>query len=202
MAGDLTRVCQKSRNGTVKCAVAQSDGTPACGSLHKSNCAKGRKRGTLSELLFSSLFPVFLCFLNELINYFFGIVPTYSKLDTVQGRFLALCGVMFEKIQYENFQIKWEALKRQFFHGDPDEPIILHRKELMSRNGIFSPLEDDATRHAFDAEFLKVVEQASFKSVIVVIDKARHQKRYLLFLFCLLCCLPVCRAASNPDDAN
>ena len=49
----------------------------------------------------------------------------------------------------------------KFFKGDlPDEPILLHgQKEIMSRSGIFSPLEDDATRDAFDAEFLEIVLQ-------------------------------------------
>ena len=48
-------------------------------------------------------------------------------------------------------------MKRAFFEGDPDEPIILHRKEIMGRSGIFSVLEDDARRAEFDAAFLEIV---------------------------------------------
>jgi hypothetical protein len=105
-------------------------------------------------------------------------VHLYNKLDSVQGRYLALCGAIFEETEYLKFQVEWEKLKRQFFHGDPDEPIILHRKELMSKSGIFSPLADEATRLAFNRAFLQIVEQAPFTSLLVVIDKARHQSNY------------------------
>jgi hypothetical protein len=120
-------------------------------------------------------------------------VHSYNKLQTVHERHLALCGVIFEKTEYEQFQLKWEELKRRFFHGDSDEPIILHRKEIMSRNGIFSPLEDEATRAAFDNEFLRVVEQTPFTSLIVVINKASHQNNYNLpfppYHYCLVALL-------------
>jgi hypothetical protein len=120
-------------------------------------------------------------------------VHSYNKLETVHEQHLALCGVIFEDKEYLQFQVKWEALKRQFFGGDPDDPIILHRKEIMSRSGIFSPLEDEATRNAFDNEFLKIVEQTLFTSLIVVINKARHQNQYYLpfppYHYCLVALL-------------
>ncbi len=105
-------------------------------------------------------------------------VHSYNKLGTVHDQHLALCGVIFEDAEYQRFQLRWEGLKRKFFKGDPDEPIILHRKEIMSRSGIFSPLEDDATRDAFDAEFLEIIQQITFTSLIVLINKASHQDRY------------------------
>jgi Protein of unknown function (DUF3800) len=120
-------------------------------------------------------------------------IPSYNKLQTVHEQHLALCGVIFESEQYLQFQVKWEELKRRFFKGDLDEPIILHRKEIMSKSGIFSPLADSATCAAFNAEFLNVVEQASFTSLIVVINKASHQNQYAFpfppYHYCLVALL-------------
>jgi hypothetical protein len=105
-------------------------------------------------------------------------VHSTARTETVHERYLALCGVIFREEDYSSFQIEWEAMKRSFFQGDPDEPIILHRKEIMAKSGIFSVLADEQTRAAFDAEFLRIVAAAVFTSLIVVIDKASHQGRY------------------------
>jgi hypothetical protein len=105
-------------------------------------------------------------------------VHSYQKLDSPHLRYLALCGVVFEEQQYRTFQVAWETIKRRFFQGDPDEPIIFHRKELMSRSGVFSVLEDAGRRAEFDAAFLEIVRATPFVGLLVVIDKARHFARY------------------------
>jgi len=99
-------------------------------------------------------------------------------METLHERYLALCGVIFAEANYLKFQADWEQMKRQFFVGDPDEPVILHRKELMGKSGIFSVFEDETKRAEFDSAFLRIVEEASFTSIIVVINKASHQAIY------------------------
>ena len=106
-------------------------------------------------------------------------VHGYQKLDTVHYQYLALCGVIFEDEEYRKFQAAWEKMKRDFFKGDPDEPIVLHRKELMSRSGIFSVLEDEVKRTEFDAALLEIVQATPFVGLIVVIDKASHLGQYV-----------------------
>lgn len=105
-------------------------------------------------------------------------IHSFRKLDSPQERFLALCGVIFEEQKYRAFQQAWEKMKHRFFQGDPDEPIILHRKELMSRSGVFSVLEDERTRAEFDAALLEIVRATPFVGLLVVIDKAAHLNRY------------------------
>lgn len=78
-------------------------------------------------------------------------------------RYLALCGVIFEQGDYSKFQLEWEALKRNFFGGDPDEPIIIHRKEIMSKSGLFSVLADDQKCNAFNAALLDLIAGTPFK---------------------------------------
>lgn len=99
-------------------------------------------------------------------------VHSFVRLESPHDRYLALCGVVFEDAAYRTFQDGWEKMKRAFFKGDPDEPIILHRKEIMGRSGIFSVLEDDTRRAEFDAAFLEIVGATPFVGLIVVVDKA------------------------------
>jgi hypothetical protein len=116
-----------------------------------------------------------------------------AKLETIHERYLALCGVIFEETAYLKFKADWEAFKRSFFDGDPDEPIILHRKEVMGKSGLFSVLADPAQCARFDSEFLRVVGEAPFTSLIVVIDKAGHQRQYSVpmnpYHYCLVALL-------------
>jgi hypothetical protein len=56
-------------------------------------------------------------------------------METVHERYLALCGVIFIEEDYLKFRVEWETMKRSLFDGDPDEPIILHRKELCRKAG-------------------------------------------------------------------
>jgi hypothetical protein len=98
--------------------------------------------------------------------------------DSPHNRHLALCGVIFEDAAYCRFQEAWEAMKRRFFKGDPDEPIIAHRKEIMSRSGPFSPLGSPAILGKFNAAFLSLVGATPFVGLVVVIDKPAHLGRY------------------------
>ena len=104
-------------------------------------------------------------------------VHSYQQLDSPHQRYLALCGLIFEDAAYRVFQEAWEKMKRRFFKGDPDEPLILHRKELMSRSGLFSALGDEARRAEFDAAFLEILRATPFVGLIVVIDKATYFQR-------------------------
>ena len=99
-------------------------------------------------------------------------VHSFGKLESPHDRYLALCGVVFDDAAYRGFQEAWEKMKRAFFKGDPDEPIIMHRKEIMARSGIFGVLADDARRAEFDAAFLEIVGATPFTGLIVVVDKA------------------------------
>ena len=65
-------------------------------------------------------------------------VHSFVRLESPHERYLALCGVVFEDAAYRAFQEGWEKMKRAFFKGDPDEPIILHRKEIMGGAGFLA----------------------------------------------------------------
>jgi len=91
-------------------------------------------------------------------------------------RFLCLLGCWFANPDYLIFHDSLEKFKKHFFHHHPDEPVILHREDIINARGIFKILQNDSVRSAFDDVLLKVLNDASFKVVAVVIDKDTHKK--------------------------
>jgi hypothetical protein len=66
-----------------------------------------------------------------------------GHVEDANQRFLSLTGVILEG-EYTRtvIQPEMEALKRTFFREDPDEPVILHRKEIVNRRRAFQVLRD------------------------------------------------------------
>lgn len=99
-------------------------------------------------------------------------------------RYLSLTGVILE-LEYVNSVVfpALENLKRKYFGSHPDEPIILHRKELVNRNFPFQALRDSAVEQTFNQEFLSLLRQLEFVVITAVIDKLEHQQRYQVWRF-------------------
>lgn len=64
------------------------------------------------------------------------------------------------------------ALKVILKH-DPDQPVILHRKDIMNKRGIFKCLGDPKICEAFDVGMVKFFTEAEYVLITVVIDKQR-----------------------------
>lgn len=75
-------------------------------------------------------------------------------------------------------QPQLEALKADFFNSHPDDPVILHRKEMHNRKGVFRVLEDSSIRVNFDRELLRLLSEWEYIVVTVCIDKKKHKERY------------------------
>ncbi len=98
--------------------------------------------------------------------------------DGIGKRYLGLVGVMFERgATYEGFAADLEALKKKHFHSDPDDPLVLHREDIVYRRGPFWRLKDEAVAKAFDNDLAAFIESASCTVIAVVIDKATHSKK-------------------------
>lgn len=105
---------------------------------------------------------------------------TYSKLDRPGHSHLGLLGVWFEqKTVYPAFAAALERIKGEFFRGTPDEPVLLHRKELVNRKGCFGVLCDPAVCKRFDDALLRLVNDSDFTMVCAIIDKKHHQQQYV-----------------------
>ncbi len=93
-------------------------------------------------------------------------------------RYLSLTGVVFE-LDYVDRVVApaLEALKRRYFNSHVDEPLILHRKELVNRKYPFQALRDSQVEAAFNTELLALLERFQYKVITAVIDKLEHCQR-------------------------
>ena len=103
----------------------------------------------------------------------------YKNLETPTLRYLALAGVWFRSQDcYVQFADDLERFKREIFGPRPDNPIILHREDIINTRGPFEILRQATTREKFNAGLLRVIQQARFSLIIVIIDKLEHKRRY------------------------
>lgn len=104
---------------------------------------------------------------------------TFKNLDDPAKRYLGLTGVMLDTEYYRtDFQPDLKALKQKHFPHNPDEPVVLHRRDMVDRKGPFWRLRDDAKRIAFDQDFLSFLNTHKYIVITVVIDKKRHVETY------------------------
>ena len=94
-------------------------------------------------------------------------------------RFLALTGVVIDLEHVQNtVHPEMEALKAMYFGSHPDDPVILHRSDIMNRRGAFHPLRDSRVKNAFDQEILKRLREWEYVVITVCLDKEKHMQRY------------------------
>jgi len=94
-------------------------------------------------------------------------------------RCLSLTGLIFELDYVKNtLQPVIENLKEKYFGTHPDEPIILHRKELVNKKFPFQSLKDPNIESRFNDEFLKILTKLNFQIISVLIDKLDHSQKY------------------------
>ncbi len=94
-------------------------------------------------------------------------------------RYLGLTGVIFESQNYKDiFHPALESFKQKHFPHNPDEPVILHRREIVDKTGPFWRLRDEDKHQSFDKDFIDLLANSKFKIISVVIDKKAHFDRY------------------------
>lgn len=104
----------------------------------------------------------------------------YSNEENPERRYLCLNGCFFDLEYYsKEFQPGFEKFKIKHFSRDVDDRvIILHRKELINKQGHFSVLKDPEKEKLFNADLLKTIKEAKFNIISVVIDKKSHRQRW------------------------
>lgn len=102
----------------------------------------------------------------------------FRRLDEEHHRYLCLLGCWFKGADYLAAHQESEALKQEFFPHNPDEPVILHRADMVNKRGPFWRLRDDGFRRCFDRDLLELLRGVRFTVVGVVIDKLELQTRY------------------------
>lgn len=104
---------------------------------------------------------------------------TYNLLDDPSHRYLALLGAWFRQANdYVCFADNLEQFKRRLFGPRPDNPVILHRSDIINRKGPFGSLCNAEVQERFDAGLLSLIKEADFRMVCVLIDKHNHLQKY------------------------
>lgn len=102
----------------------------------------------------------------------------FRDVSQPQHRFLCLLGCWFKNPDYLLFQKKLQELKQKHFPHNPDEPVILHREDIINRRKAFWVLIDEEKRMGFDDELLGLMKESEFRIVGVVIDKLALRNAY------------------------
>jgi len=102
--------------------------------------------------------------------------------DDPNHRYLSLTGVIVDLTHIEQvIHPEMESLKARFFRHHPDEPVILHRKEMINAKGQFDVLRIENTRQQFDKALLAHLRSWSYVVVSVCLDKKRHKETYTVW---------------------
>lgn len=108
-----------------------------------------------------------------------------SFSDDFNHRFLSLTGIIFN-IEYMKNKAApiIEKLKYSFFPTHhPDEPIILHRKEIINFKHPFHILKNDEIRNKFNNILLKIIDKLEYSIISVIIDKKAHNEKYKVWKY-------------------
>jgi len=99
-------------------------------------------------------------------------------------RYLSLTGVVID-LDYVSTTVFpiIEELKRHYFGSHPDEPVILHRKELLNKKHPFESLQDPMIEKSFNQGLLDLLQKLDYAVISVLIDKQEHQQRYKVWRF-------------------
>lgn len=104
---------------------------------------------------------------------------TYRNVADPRVRYLALTAVVVRKAHYNAvIQPGLEALKRKHFNYDPDDPVILHRSEIVKRKRWFGVLNDPARNAAWETDIIAYIRALQAQVFTVVIDKDEHKRRF------------------------
>jgi len=102
----------------------------------------------------------------------------FRHLEQPSHRYLCLLGCFFRGADYLRFHQGLQEFKQTHIPHSPDDPVILHREDIINRRGPFWRLRDPAVAHAFDEELLRLVSDARFRVIAIVIDKKALQDKY------------------------
>ncbi len=99
--------------------------------------------------------------------------------DNPNHRFLSLSGIAID-LEYVQSTVspKLEELKREFFRSHPDEPVILHRKDMVNQRHPFGCLSDKTIRMKFDNALLDLLQNFDFTIFSVLVDKREYKQLY------------------------
>jgi len=102
----------------------------------------------------------------------------FRHLDQPSHRFLCLLGCFFRGKHYVPFHDELERFRRTHLGHHPDEPVILHREDIINRRSSFWRLRKAEAAAAFDEDLVALISAARFGIIAILIDKQALTERY------------------------
>jgi hypothetical protein len=97
-------------------------------------------------------------------------------------RYLSLTGVIFELDHIlDVVHPSLEQLKRDFFRSHPDDPVVLHRKELVNSKFPVDSLRDPNVMAGFNSRLLSILNGCDYTVITAVIDKHEFNQQYVVW---------------------
>lgn len=102
----------------------------------------------------------------------------YSDKDSIKHRYLGIVGVIVAVSDYQSdIQPKIIGLKKMFSE-DPDDLVLLHRDEIVNKQGAFAKLADKEFESRFNEGLIDLLENGNYVLCGIVLDKKSHFDRY------------------------
>ena len=99
-------------------------------------------------------------------------------------RYLGLTGIIIELEEAKQIlDPELANLKRKHFSIEYDEPIILHRKDIINKKPPFNVLTDKDKEISFNNDLMKLLEDVDYSVITVVIDKFEHLQKYTVWRY-------------------
>jgi hypothetical protein len=112
-----------------------------------------------------------------------GIGDLKSARNNPNERYLSLTAIVIRQDFHDGYTTRRLArLKRDIF-GPHDPPVILHRRDVMRREGVFSVLRNDHLRKEFDTRIAALIAEVPAPAYTVSIDKKAHLEKYKIWQF-------------------
>ncbi len=102
----------------------------------------------------------------------------FRNTSRISHRYLCLLGCWFRNPEYLEFHHKLETLKAKHLPHHPDNPVVLHREDMIHARKAFKVLRNAEKRATFDNDLLKLIQDSNFHMVAVVIDKDSLKQKY------------------------
>jgi hypothetical protein len=108
--------------------------------------------------------------------------PDLDSSENPLHRYLGLTGIIVDLDTSRHSMAQGiDELKRKYFSIEYDEPIILHRKDIIQKKPPFNSLVDPAIEARFNNDLLGLLSGLPYKVITVVLDKLEHKQRYTVW---------------------
>lgn len=99
-------------------------------------------------------------------------------------RYLSITGIVIRQDHHDRYVTRrLTRLKADLFGHQPDTPVILHRRELIRREGPFTALRNDQIRAEFDARLAAIIAECVAVAFTASIDKKAHKEKYVVWRY-------------------